>query len=139
MKRMRQGGENTEMARDPRGMERAVCWGWVSKLKREKEAGSAGGSEVEMTALLMRCWGSNGASFAREMKLSPALSAVLVLQSLASCVGRVLALGAPSTLAWEGGCCSPLRGLGVICCCGVGLLSPSSPLLSSKPHHALWI
>lgn len=67
------------------------------------------GSEVEMTALLMRCWGSNGASFAREMKLFPAPSAVLVLQSLTSCVGRVLALGAPSTPVWEWGCCIPAQ------------------------------
>lgn len=93
------------------------------------------GSGVEMTAPLMRCWGRgrNGASFAREMKLSPALSAVLLPQRLMSCVGRVLervALGAPSTLVWERslleprcpprgsrfwcrwGCCSPPVGSG---------------------------
>lgn len=39
MNRLRQGGESTEMAGDPRGMERAVCWGWVSKMKREKGGG----------------------------------------------------------------------------------------------------
>lgn len=48
--------------------------------------------------------GRNGASFAREMKLLPVLSAVLAPQSLMSCARRVLervALGAPGIPAWQ--------------------------------------
>lgn len=73
-----------------------------------------------MMALLMRCrgWGRNGDSFAREMKLSPALSAVLTAQSLMGCAGKGLegvALGAPwggdplcrSRASQRQGSCSP--------------------------------
>lgn len=111
------------------------------------------GSGVEMTAPLMRCWGwgRNGASFAREMKLSPALSAVLLPQRLMSCVGRVLervALGAPSTPVWEcspgalpegaglgadGAAAAPPWGLGVTCCPWGGPVPPSPLLYLSKP------